>query len=82
MTTLNTSSGFRFANPLASAPAGDFVSSDTAALASHMNDCASTRSRFFGLQTALESAHQLVSPRLVTVLTLLLLVTAGLASAI
>lgn len=44
----------------------DFVSSDAAALASHMNECASTRSRFFGLQTALEAVHSLVSARLVT----------------
>jgi hypothetical protein len=57
----------------------DFVSTDAAALASHMNTCASTRSRFFGLQTVLELGHSLISSRLVTVVaaTLLLL---GLAS--
>ena len=35
----------------------DFVSSDTAALASHMSECAKTRSRFFGLHAALELGH-------------------------
>ncbi|MDB5967526.1 MAG: hypothetical protein JWQ72_4026 [Polaromonas sp.] len=57
----------------------DFVSTDMAALASHMNRCASTRGRFFGLQAALESAHSLVCPRMVTaaVLALILLVVVG-----
>ena len=52
----------------ATRPSGspDFVTSDTAALASHMNNCASTRSRFFGLHTVLESAHSMVSARMVT----------------
>ena len=44
----------------------DFVSSDTAALASHMSECAKTRSRFFGLHAALEFAHALLTPRMVT----------------
>lgn len=44
----------------------DFVSSDSAALASHMSHCASTRSRYFGLHAALESAHSLIFPRMVT----------------
>lgn len=48
----------------------DFVSSDAAALASHMNRCAHSRSRFFRLHTALESAHSVVTPRLVTVASL------------
>lgn len=58
-----------FHSPAVTPAAGkpDFVSSDAAALASHMNRCASSRSRFFGLQSGLESAHSLVSPRIVTV---------------
>lgn len=47
--------------------APDFVSTDTAALASHMSHCASARSRFFGLHAMLESAHSLIFPRMVTV---------------
>lgn len=45
----------------------DFVSTDTADLASHMNHCASSRSRFFALHSTLQSAHALVCARLVTV---------------
>ena len=44
----------------------DFVSSDSAALASHMSRCAHGRSRFFGLHAALESAHSVVFSRMVT----------------
>ena len=44
----------------------DFVSSDTAALALHMHNCASTRSKFFGLHSKLESAHSVVCARMVT----------------
>ena len=44
----------------------DFVSTDTAALASHMDHCASNRSRFFGLHAALELAQAVVSSRMVT----------------
>ena len=44
----------------------DFVSTDTAALASHMNHCASKRSRFFGLQAAFELAKAVVFSRMVT----------------
>lgn len=44
----------------------DFVSTDTAALASHMGHCASKRSRFFGLHAALELAHSAVFSRMVT----------------
>lgn len=57
----------------------DFVSSDTAALASHMSECAKTRSRFFGLHSALEFAHALLTPRMVTtaVIAVVLLVTTG-----
>lgn len=54
----------------------DFVSSDSAALASHMSHCANHRSRFFGLHTALESAHSLFSSRMVTC-TLIAVVTIG-----
>jgi hypothetical protein len=47
-------------------PRADFVSTDTAALASHMCRCASKRSRFFGLHAALELAHSVVFSRMVT----------------
>ena len=47
-------------------PATDFVSSDTAALASHMTLCASKRGRFFGVQAALELAQSMVFSRMVT----------------
>jgi hypothetical protein len=45
----------------------DFVSTDAADLASHMDQCAHSRGRFFTLQTGLQSAHSVVSPRIVTV---------------
>ena len=63
---------------LAEAPA-DFVSTDTAALASHMDHCASKRSRFFGLHAALELAHSVVFTRMVTavVLAMVLLAVVG-----
>ena len=44
----------------------DFVSTDSAALASHMSRCANERSRFFGLRAALECAHSLFFSRMVT----------------
>ena len=57
----------------------DFVSTDTAALASHMDHCASQRSRFFGLHAALEFAHSVVFTRMVTavVLAVVLLAVVG-----
>ncbi|MCY1166541.1 MAG: hypothetical protein V4455_07460 [Pseudomonadota bacterium] len=64
MTTLSNLADLSSAHPL---HAPDFVSTDTAALASHMSHCASTRSRFFGLHAVLESAHSLIFPRMVTV---------------
>ena len=59
----------------------DFVSSDTAALASHMSECAKTRSRFFGLHAALELGHAMLTPRIVTaaVIAVVLLGVTGLA---
>jgi hypothetical protein len=59
--------------------APDFVSTDTAALASHMSDCAKTRSRFFGLHAALELGHALLTPRMVTaaVIAVVVLVSTG-----
>jgi len=51
---------------VSAAPAPDFVSSDIAALASHMDRCASTRGRLFGLHVALESARSFIFPRMVT----------------
>jgi hypothetical protein len=50
-----------------SASQADFVSSDMADLASHMNHCASSRSRFFGLRSTFQWLHALVSPRIITV---------------
>ena len=69
MTTLTTPS----ANNGASL---DFVSTDTAALASHMSDCASKRSRFFGLHAALELVHSAVFTRMVTAAVLVVVVLA------
>ena len=59
MTTLTTPALFRH-------PSLDFVSSDTAALASHMSHCARKRSRFFAVHAALELAHSVVFTRMVT----------------
>ena len=59
MTTLTTAAVFTH-------PTSDFVLSDTAALASHMDHCASNRSRFFGLHAALELAQTIVFSRMVT----------------
>lgn len=59
MTTLTTPAVFTH-------PATDFVSTDTAALASHMDRCATRRSRFFGLHAALELVHSVVFSRMVT----------------
>ncbi len=44
----------------------DFVSTDMAALASHMDHCASKRSRFFNVHAALEMVHSVVFSRIVT----------------
>ena len=75
-----------FANigPFRTAPGSrltDFVSSDMAALALHMNECAKTRSRFFGLHAALELGHAMLTPRIVTaaVIAVVLLAVTGLA---
>ena len=60
-------------------PSADFVSTDAAALASHMSHCASKRSRFFGLHAALELAHAVVFQRMVTaaLIAVVLLAVAG-----
>jgi hypothetical protein len=50
-----------------SARATDFVSTDAAQLASHMNHCAVSRGRLFGLYSAAEFLHALARPRIVTV---------------
>jgi hypothetical protein len=63
MSTLTPSNVFSSA---LSCDSSDFVSLDNAALASHMNRCASTRSRFFGMHAALESVHALICSRMVT----------------
>ncbi len=57
----------------------DSVSTDAAELASHMNHCASSHSRFFFVHSALQSAHGALSPRIVTVAAL---ATLGLALAL
>jgi hypothetical protein len=44
----------------------DFVSTDAAALASHMRSCADKRGRFFGFHVAMEPLHALIFPRLLT----------------
>ncbi len=44
----------------------DFVATDAADLASHMDHCADSHSAFFPLHAALQSAHSVLSPRLVT----------------
>ena len=76
MTTITNISSF-FTSQNSGSP--DFVSSDTAALASHMDECAKSRGGFFGLHAALEFAHALLAPRMMTVviITLVLLVTTG-----
>ena len=45
----------------------DFVATDAADLASHMGHCAGSHSPFFPLHAALQSAHSVASPRIVTV---------------
>lgn len=74
MTTLTS-----FIKPKTAQPAADFVSTDTAALASHMGHCASKRSRFFGLHAALELVQSVVFSRMVTaaVLAAVLLAVVG-----
>lgn len=47
--------------------AADFVSTDAADLASHMSHCAGSHSPFFPLHAVLQSAHSVLTPRLVTV---------------
>jgi len=76
MTTFTNSRSFQTSQGSGSP---DFVSSDTAALALHMSECAKTRSRFFGLHAALELVHALLTPRMVTaaVIVAVLLVTTG-----
>lgn len=64
MTTLDNMARFSATRTKRNTP--DFVSTDSAALASHMSHCASTRSRFFGLHAALESAHSVIFSRMVT----------------
>lgn len=44
----------------------DFVSTDSAELASHMNHCASARSRMFGVHSAFQFMHAVVCPRIIT----------------
>lgn len=59
----------------------DFVSSDWVELASHMNHCASSRSRMFGLHSAFQFMHSLVSPRIITFVALVAICVSLLAVA-
>lgn len=65
MSTLKIIPAFSSAEPM------DFVSTDEAELASHMKSCASARGRLFGLGSAMQSTHSLLTPRIVTVGSLL-----------
>ncbi len=62
MTTFNINTHFP-------SPVGgiDFVSADTANLASHMSHCAHSRSRFFTFHATLQSTGVMVCSHLVTV---------------
>jgi transposase len=64
MSTITTPAGRASAANLSN----DFVSTDTAALASHMSRCASTRSRFFSVHAVAESLKSLLFARMVTAL--------------
>jgi hypothetical protein len=75
MTTMKIISRF------SSSDSADFVDSDAAELAAHMNHCASARSRFFALHSALCSVHSALSPRVVTVAALLFAASSVLALA-
>lgn len=68
---------FKFGTHL-SPDQADPVSTDAAELASHMNHCASSHSRFFLVHSALQSAHGALSPRIVTVAALVSLATLAL----
>lgn len=72
MTSLNLSADF------SSADRTDFVSTDAANLASHMDHCAGAHSRFFALHSALQSVQSVVCPRIVTAAALAALVVIGL----
>lgn len=48
------------------APQPDAVSTDLQALAHHMDACDQSRGRFFLVRSAMERAHALASPRIVT----------------
>lgn len=50
----------------AASGAADIVSSDFAALATHLHECNRSRGRFFALRSTLEFVHSQVCPRIVT----------------
>ena len=56
----------------------ELVSSDFAALASHMTECQRSRGRFFTLRAVLESLHAMTAPRMVTTGALLVTCSVGL----
>ncbi len=68
--------------PSASFSPADYVSRDTEALASHMDSCASGRGKFFAFYSALESAHSMICPRMVTAAAVGVLLLACLAGSV
>jgi len=60
----------------------DFVSSDVAALAAHMRDCADSRGPLFRLRGGLQTAHALAAGRIVTLACVVCVVAAGLITVI
>jgi hypothetical protein len=56
----------------------DFVSGDFAALASHMQDCAQARGRWFTVKSELQRARSAVAGRIVTMACLAVVLLTGL----
>ena len=75
-----------FRPPLASAPGAgqsgspvDFVHSDVAALATHMQRCARSRGRLFALRGGLQTVQALAAGRIVTLVCVAVVVGVGLS---
>lgn len=64
--------------PLSGLAPDDLVSRDSDLLALHMQSCERARGRFFKLQSAMEMAHGIVSPRIFTSTAVLVLCGASL----
>lgn len=73
MTTLKTPTCF------SNAYHRDLLSTDFAALATHMDACASSKGRFFKTRCAFESAHSIVRTRLITSASVFLMVVIALS---